>query len=236
MDKGAATDKLSTCTVHPKFVIAPEKAPVTTTTSSPVASAGATPPAGEFYKPAFTGGYANADTSYVEAYVVRPAAADVMVVTGKAPTHAPGDRPSPWPAPDDDMRYWSMCIGEGVATEPTVVNHLAGGNTDYGCRADEDTKVDAAGDYTYVIGSEAQRAVISKIPDVTFLPFSTSQAAPLYILLLRNSLVSSQFTNSVQNVSTTLSPAAASTGMGPYYPTLSTCPLATLVAKGVQGC
>jgi hypothetical protein len=236
MDKGSATDKLATCTVHPKFVIAPEKAPVTTTTSSAVAAAAATPPAGEFYKPAFAGGYANADTSYVEAYVVSPAAADVIVVTGKAPTHSPGDHPSPWPASSVDMRYWSMCVGEGVATEPTVVNHLAGGKTDYGCRADEDTKVDGAGDYTYVIGSEAQRAAISKIPDVTFLPFSTSQDARLYLVLLRDTLVSSQFTNSVQNVSTTLSPAAASTGMGQYYPTLSTCPLATLVAKGVEGC
>jgi len=236
IDNGSATDKLSTCTVHPKFVIAPEKEPATSTTSSAVASAAATPPAGEFYKPAFAGGYANADTSYVEAYVVRPAAADVMVVTGKAPTHPPGDHPSPWPAPGDDMRYWSMCIGVGVVGEPTVMNHLAGGKTDYGCRADEVTKVDAAGDYTYVIGSEAQRAAISRIRDVTFLPFSTSQAAPLYLVLLRDTLVSSQFTNSVQNVSTTLSPAAASTGMGQYYPTLATCPLATLVAKGVQGC
>lgn len=235
MHKGSTTDKLSTCTVHPKFVIAPEKAPVTTTTSSAVASAGATPPAGEFYKPAFAGGYANADTSYVEAYVVRPATADVMVVTGKAPSHAPGEDPSPWPA-TNDMRYWSMCIGVGVAHEPTVVNHLAGGKTDYGCRADQATKVNAAGDYIYVIGSEAQSAAISRIPDVTFLPFSSSQAARLYLLLLRNSLVSSQFTNSVQNVVTTLSPAAASAAMVQYYPTLSTCPLATLAAKGVQGC
>jgi hypothetical protein len=236
MDKGSATDKLSTCTVHPKFVIAPEKAPVTTTPSSAVASAGSTPPAGEFYKPAFAGGYANADTSYVQAYFVRPAAADVMVVTGKAPTHVPGEDPSPWPAPDVDMRYWSMCIGIGVANEPTVVNHLAGGKTDYGCRADQATKVDAAGDYTYVIGTEAQRAAISRIPDVTFLPFSTSQTARLYVLLLRDSLVSSQFTNSVQNVISTLSATATSAVMGQYYPTVSTCPLVTLAAKGVQGC
>jgi hypothetical protein len=63
-----------------------------------------------------------------------------------------------------------MCIGVGISTLPTVVNTLPNGQTDFGCRADEATKIDAAGDYTYVIGSKAQRAAISRIPGVTFLP------------------------------------------------------------------
>ena len=237
MEKGSASTELSSCSVHTSPVLAPEKAPATTSTA--VTSAGATPPAGEFYKPAQktdAGLLANADVAYAEAYVVRPSAADVVVVTGKAPTHAPGDDPSPWPAPGDDMRYWSMCIGVGVANTPTVVNDLTAGKTDYGCRADQATKLDAAGNYTFVIGSEAQRAAINRVPDVTFLPFSTSQAASVYLLLLRNLLVSSQFTNSVQNVTTTLSPSAASVAMGSYYPTVSTCPSAALAAKGVRGC
>jgi hypothetical protein len=117
-----------------------------------------------------------------------------------------------------------------------VVNDLTAGKTDYGCRADQATKLDAAGNYTFVIGTEAQRAAINRVPDVTFLPFSTSQAASVYLLLLRNLLVSSQFTNSVQNVTTTLSPSAASVAMGSYYPTVSTCPSAALAAKGVRGC
>ena len=62
------------------------------------------------------------------------------------------------------MQYWSMCIGVGQGTVPTVVNQLPGGHVDYGCRADEATTINAAGDYNYVIGSEAQRAAISKIP------------------------------------------------------------------------
>ena len=45
------------------------------------------------------------------AYLVRPPAPDVVVVTAKAPTFAPGSHPSPWPAPGEDVRYWSMCIG-----------------------------------------------------------------------------------------------------------------------------
>jgi hypothetical protein len=98
------------------------------------------------------------------------------------------------------------------------------------------TRVDTAGNYTYVIGTEAQLAAIAQVPDVTFLPFSTSQATSVYLLLLRDLLVSSQFTYSVQNITTTLSPAAALAAMGLYYPTVSTCPLATLAAKGVQGC
>ena len=237
MEKGSASTELSSCSVHTSPVLAPEKAPATTSTA--VTSAGATPPAGEFYKPAQktdAGLLANADVAYAEAYVVRPSAADVVVVTGKAPTHAPGDDPSPWPAPGDDMRYWSMCIGVGVANTHTVVNDLTAGKTDYGCRADQATKLDAAGNYTFVIGTEAQRAAINRVPDVTFLPFSTSQAASVYLLLLRNLLVSSQFTNSVQNVTTTLSPSAASVAMGSYYPTVSTCPSAALAAKGVRGC
>jgi hypothetical protein len=85
-----------------------------------------------------------------------------------------------------------------------------GGKTDYGCRADEATKLDSVSNYTYVIGTEAQRAAIARVPDVTVLPFSTS----VYILLLRDLLVSSQFTYSVQNITTTLSPAAASGSQG----------------------
>jgi hypothetical protein len=243
MEKGSTTDKLSTCAVHtspvPTPVPTPERAPATTTTSTTGVSAGATPPPGEFYKPAQnkdSGLLANDDVAYAEAYVVRPPAPDVVVVTGNAPTHAPGDHPSPWPAPGNDVRYCSMCIGVGIADTPTVVNHLPGGNTDYGCRADQATRVDTAGDYTYVIGTEAQRAAIAQVPDVTFVPFSTSQATSVYILLLRDLLVSSRFTYSVQNITTMLSPAAATAAIGPYYPTVSACPLATLAAKGVQGC
>ncbi len=91
--------------------------------SGPAASAGAggsgaaAPPPRqlEFFKPPQStfnnGGLANADTSYVLAYLVRPPAADVVVVTGKAPTFAPGSHPAPWPARGEDVRYWSMCIG-----------------------------------------------------------------------------------------------------------------------------
>lgn len=74
------------------------------------------------------------------------------------------------------MRYWSMCIAEGIRNFPTVVNTLPDGTTDYGCRADDATKTNASEDYTYAIGDETQRAAIERVPGVTFLPFSSTQS------------------------------------------------------------
>ena len=203
-------------------------------------AAASPPPQLEFYKPPQStfnkAGLANVDTSYVLAYLIRPPSADVVVVTAKAPTFAPGAHPSPWPAQGEDVRYWSMCVGVGIRRVPIVANTLPGGGTDYGCRADEATRLNAAGDYTYVIGSESQRAAISRIPGVTFLPFSTTHPAGLYILALRNTLVSTSFTHSPQDITKANDPAAATAAMGPYYPRAAVCPLATLTAKGPQAC
>jgi len=194
----------------------------------------------EFYKPAQStfnnAGLANVDTSYALAYLIRPPSADVVVVTAKAPTFAPGSRPLPWPARGEDVRYWSMCVGVGIRLVPLVANKLPGGGTDYGCRADEATRLNAAGDYTYVIGSESQRAAISRVPGVTFLPFSTTHPAGVYLLALRDVLVSSSFAYSPQGVTQADDPAAAAAVMGPYYPRTAVCPLATLTAHGPQAC
>ena len=63
----------------------------------------AVPPQLEFYalpeSKMSNEGVGNADTAYAVAYLIRPPASDVVVVTGKAPTFAPGSHPSPWPAP-----------------------------------------------------------------------------------------------------------------------------------------
>jgi len=160
----------------------------------------------------------------------------VVVVTAKAPTFAPGSHPSPWPARGEDVRYWSMCIGVGISHIPVVANKLPGGGTDYGCRADEATRLNAAGDYTYVIGSESQRAAISRIAGVTFLPFSTAHPSGLYILGLRNTLVSASFKYSPQDITQANDPAAAAAVMRPYYPHIAVCALTTLMAKGPQAC
>jgi hypothetical protein len=237
VEEGGAARVLPACPSH--------SAPVTfpaVSGSAPAATGAATPPPRqlEFFKPAQStfnnGGLANVDTSYLLAYLARPPAADVVVVTAKAPTFAPGSHPSPWPARGEDVRYWSMCVGVLIPLVPLVANELPGGGTDYGCRADEATRLNAAGDYTYVIGSEAQRAAISGVPGVTFLPFSTAHPAGPYLLGLRNVLVSTSFAQSPENVTQAADPAAAAAIMGPYYPRAVVCPLATLTIKGPQGC
>ena len=162
VEQGTSARTLPACPSHN----APIHFPVASGSTAPAAGAGGSgaaappPPQLEFYKPPQStfnnAGLANVNTSYVLAYLARPPAADVVVVTAKAPTFAPGSHPSPWPARGEDVRYWSMCIGVLVRLVPIVANELPGGGTDYGCRADEATRLNAAGDYTYVIGSELE--------------------------------------------------------------------------------
>src|ERR1022692_342657 len=241
--QGHAARTLPACRSHNSPVPAPATAPASAAAlGQPAGSSPAAAPVPrqlQFFKPAqprYGGLLPNADSAYVLAYLVPPAPSDVVVVTAKAPASAPGSHPSVWPAPGEDVRYWSMCIGLGAAHLPTVVNKLPGGKTDYGCRADDATKLDSSGDNAFVIGTESQRAAIDRIPGATFLPFSTSQPAALHLLLLRNMLVSRQFPHSVQAVAQAGDPAAAAAAMGPYYPRATICPLSVLAAKGPQAC
>jgi len=235
VEQGGAARTLAACPSHNAAVTFPAPAPA----AGAGGSGAAVPPPLEFYtaQQSFSNaGLSNVDTSHVYAYLGRPPASDVVVVTGKAPTFAPGSHPSPWPARGEDVRYWSMCMGVLIRSVPLVANKLPQGGTDYGCRADEATRLNAAGDYTYVIGSEAQRAAISRVPGVTFLPFSTAHPAGPYLLALRYLLVSPSFTHSPQNVTQADDPAAVAAVMGSYYPRAVICPLATLTAKGPQAC
>jgi hypothetical protein len=235
--QGGSTHALATCQKQDGHVTPPSRP-----SGTPASGSGQSPPKVaplRFFQLPQTRSnslLANPQTAYVFAFATRPSAADVVVMTGKAPTTAPGNHPSPWPAKGEDMRYWSMCIGAGIAKDPTVANRVAGGKTDYGCRADDQTKLNAAGDYTYVIGSETQRAAIDRVPGATFLPFSSTLPTKVYLLLFRQTLVSSSFTHSVLNLEKTDDPAAAAATMGAYYPRASVCPLATLTAHGVKAC
>ena len=239
VEQGGAARALPACRSHNAQV----PFPAASGSAAPAAGAGgsgaAVPPPLEFYKAQQSfnnAGLANVDTSHVYAYLVRPPTPDVVVVTGKAPAFAPGSHPSPWPARGEDVRYWSMCMGVLIRLVPLVANKLPGGGTDYGCRADEATRLNAAGDYTYVIGSESQRAAISRVPGVTLLPFSTAHPAGPYLLALRYLLVSVSFTHSPQGITQADDPAAVAAVMGPYYPRAAVCPLTTLTAHGPQAC
>jgi hypothetical protein len=232
---GASTNVLPLCATHTMALPVPVAAPTTTQPASP--GAVVTPPAPlHFYKPVFGSYFPNPETGYVLARLTPPPPPDVVVVTGKAPTFAPGDHPSPWPVSSEELRYWSMCVNVGTATLPVVVNPLPNGQTDLGCRADEATALNSQGDYTYVIGTEAERAAIERIPGVTFLPLSSAKPTAVHVLTMRNTLVNPTFVASPQNVSQTGSPAAAAAVMGAYYPVARVCALSLLTAGGPQAC
>jgi hypothetical protein len=183
-----------------------------------------------------SGAGTNADTGYLVAEVTPPADGDVVVIRGKAPTAPKGSHPSPWPAPHIDTRYWSMCNNLATSSTPLVVNKLPGGKVDYGCRNDTQTRLDDHGDYTYIVGTEAQRATIDSIPGATFLPFSTSEPTTPHLLLLRDLLPGPSFAHAIQDVPPNENPTSAGTVMGPYYPKATICPLATLARQGIGAC
>jgi hypothetical protein len=157
----------------------------------------------EFARPApesGAGAGTNADTGYLFAEVTPPESGEVVVIQGKAPTTPKGSRPSPWPARGIDTRYWSMCSNLATSSTPVVINNLPRGRVDYGCRNDTQVTLDSHGDYTFIVGTEAQRAAIDNVHGATFLPFSTSQPTTPHILLLRNLLASPTFSQAIQNV------------------------------------
>jgi hypothetical protein len=53
---------------------------------------------------------------------------------------------------------------------------------------------------------------------------------------LRNILVNPDFAYSAQKVTQATEAPAAAAAMGPYYPLVSTCALATLTTKGLSAC
>jgi hypothetical protein len=231
------TKRLPTCLVRP---------------SSPPASAEPTPPTGptptappgfpgEVYRPfaralAGTGGTPDAYQAYLSAIIVPPLNGDVVVVRAKAPTTPEGTAPAPWPASGEQLRYWSMCVDLQPSPTPVVVNHLPGGKVDLGCRYDNQVELDAHGYYTFVLGTEAQRAAINRVPATTFLPFSTAFPADVYKLNLRNMLPGPGFSHAVQDVTANADPATAAAVMGAYYPRAGICSITSLAQHGPDAC
>jgi hypothetical protein len=223
---------------------APASAPAYRQASMPVQAAASTPagPATgataqdpEFARLSDSADFPNADSSYLIAVVTPPANNDVLVIQGKAPTTPGGSRPSPWPAPFTDLRYWSLCNYVINSTLPLVANTLPGGQIDYGCRYDSQVATNGHGYYTFVVGTESQRSIIMRIPGATFLPFSTEYATTSHILFLRNMVVSPGFGQAIQSVQGTTAESAAA-AMGPYYPLTGICPLSTLIRSGPGAC
>ena len=101
VEQGSAARTLPACPSRN----APVRFPAVSGSAGGSGAAAPPPPQLEFFKPPQStfnnGGLANADTSYVLAYLARPPAPDVVVITAKAPTFAPGSHPVPWPAHAD---------------------------------------------------------------------------------------------------------------------------------------
>jgi hypothetical protein len=129
-----------------------------------------------------------------------------------------------------------LCVSLDLPQLPAVVNHMPGGGVDYGCRHDTQVELNSDDDYTFVVGTETQRAAIQAVPGVTFLPFSTAHPDTVSTLTLRNMVAVSGFAQAIQNVTTENSPAAAESVMGAYYTQAAFCPLTTLTSKGPDAC
>jgi hypothetical protein len=237
VENRGSTQQLRACTSHTTAIPPPVRPTTTRQATTPSSSPTGRPAPLQFFRAAFQTYFPNPETAYLLAYTTPPTASQVIVVTGKAPTSPPGAHPAIWPSESSQVRYWSMCVNIGEGTDPVVVNRLPGGHTDLGCRADDATKVSAGGTYTYVIGTEAQRATIERVAGATFLPLSSARpATPLYLLAMRYTLANPSFVSAAQNIAQTESAAAAATTMGAYYPHAQVCSLSTLSAEGVSAC
>ncbi len=177
--------------------------------------------------------FPNVDNAYVSA-LFRPVAGKVVVVRGKAPTTPSGTSPVPWPQPSLQLRYFSLCNNIYRSPWPVVANPTAAGGTEFGCAADFETKLNAAGEYAYVVADPSRRAAIEEAGG-TFVPLSTTQPHARQILILRNMLPNETFTHAVQDAPQDASPSGAAAAMGAYYPRAYRCTLAQFAA-GASAC
>jgi hypothetical protein len=172
--------------------------------------------------------FPNVDNAYVSA-LFRPVAGKVVVVRGKAPTTPAGTSPVPWPQAGLQLRYFSLCNNVYLSPWPVVANPLAGGGTEYGCVADFETKLNAAGEYAYVVAEPAQRKAVEAAGG-TFIPLSTTQPHARQILILRNMLPDESFQYAVQDAPQNAEPASTAGAMGAYYPRAYRCTLPQFAA------
>jgi hypothetical protein len=177
--------------------------------------------------------FPNVNNAYVSA-LFRPVAGKVVVVRGKTPTTPSGTIPVPWPQPDLQLRYFSLCNNVYRSPWPVVSDPVEGGGTEYGCAADFETKLDAAGGYAYVVAGPGQRKAVEAAGG-TFIPLSTTEPHARQILIFRNMLPNESFGQAVQNAPQNASAAGAARAMGAYYPRAYRCTLAQFEA-GAPAC
>ena len=197
----------------------------------------ACPPAMKFFRASAESTnsfFPNVNNAYVSA-LIRPVAGKVIVVRGKAPTTPSGTSPVPWPQSSLQLRYFSLCNNVYRSPWPVVANPTAAGGTEYGCAADFETKLNARGEYGYVVAQPSLRGAIEKAGG-TFIPLSATQPHARQILIFRNMLPNESFTHAVQNAPADASPEGAAKAMGPYYPRDQPLPYAGPVQAGAPAC
>ncbi|MFC9789512.1 hypothetical protein [Rhodococcus sp. NPDC127528] len=191
------------------------------------AASGAFPgnvPEATFVNPASTSGlFPNGDNKYLGAGLTYQPGR-IVVVRGRAPTF-PDTRAGASPTePGEQVRYWSMCQNDQVSPYPVVA-----------CAADFQTRVDSAGNYTYVVAAPADVPVTATTdPTVTVLLWGSTQV-PKKVLFMRHMLPSAQFyPQSVQaSQDQHIDPA---TSMGAYYPEATYCSTSTFDSGGYRAC
>jgi hypothetical protein len=145
--------------------------------------------------------YPNPDNTYL-ATIVHHRPGLVVVLRGTRPTtHRTGTKPA-------QVRYWSVCTNEYRAPYPVSA-----------CVADPDVAVDAAGAYTIVVSTPADRpAHTARTDGVTWLDWGSTDVDLL--LLVREMLAAPGFTQAAAR----LRPGAlAATSMGRYAPRGALC-------------
>jgi hypothetical protein len=174
----------------------------------------------------------NTDTGYLAMTLTPPTGDRVLVIRGRGASSADGTHPAPWPRRRVQLRYWSLCSNLNNTQRSLVANPMPDGTVDYGCRNDDETTLDRRGFYTYVVGTETQRARIEAIPGVTFVPWSANRPNAQHILFLRNMLANPHFAEAIQNVTAINDADGARTVMREYYPAATICELTTVAAIG----
>lgn len=174
-----------------------------------------------FIRPASNGNnlYPNPDNVYV-ATITHYEPGRLVVVRGHAPTF-PDTRAGAVISGQEQVRYWSMCTNEYRKPYPVSA-----------CVADQSVKLDANGDYAFVVSTRAERPANATAADgVTWIDWGSTKVDML--LLLRNMLANPDFVESAIR----LAPGALATStMGRYAPRGTYCPVATFEQGGLAAC
>ncbi|MGW0638325.1 hypothetical protein [Nocardia salmonicida] len=173
--------------------------------------------------PARTGGqYSNIDNNYVNAYVSR-GFGQVLTLTGTMPRTPRTIDSAPSADADVDMRYWSLCSNESLATTRAT-----------GCVFDEQVPLDAARRYTVVASLPEDRpANATEACGVAWVQLPSNGDGAGHpedaYLILRNMLPTSGFGHAVQDTKT---PGDEKAVMSAYLPDGKYSSKAEFEAKG----